>query len=91
MARIEFKTFMNQWVTQNTYHFYERGAFALLAGIHILLVVFLHQPTKEIVLVQEFDNSIILYMSWALVILGAYFFTQTMIDMLYCDIFGFDH
>lgn len=41
MARGWFKDFMNTKVTDNTYHFYQKGVYALLSGIKVYAVLFL--------------------------------------------------
>lgn len=51
MARPGFKRLMNSpMITKNHYHFYEKGMYALLAGIMVLFVIYLHEPITEVMI-----------------------------------------
>ena len=59
MARSAFKDLMNNIVTNNTYHFYEKGVFALAAGIMVFLVIIFHQPVNEIIVIEQPKSDLI--------------------------------
>eukprot|EP00347_Sterkiella_histriomuscorum_P009492 403341007 len=89
MARGSFKKYMAS-ITDNAYYYYDRVLFVLFSAIMLFLVLYFYQPIHSVI--YDFGTSnICLYISLAFQAFGFYMFAQTMWDLLYSDVFGFDH
>lgn len=97
MSKHWFKEYMNTQISliRGQYCFFERPLFGLLAGLMLTMIVFLSQPIPELVVIQplqsRFTSDLLTKIAITLTVLGVYIFGTTLIDMLRCDVFGFDH
>lgn len=63
----------------------------LVSSVLQIIQMYFYQPINDIVLYDCGTSAPLFYAVILIQSLGFYYFLQTMWDLLYCDVFGFDH
>ena len=90
MSRTWFKQLMNS-LTSNTYFYFDRALYVFSASVILIGVLVSFDTLTDVLIFQGFHSNAAFFLSLTTLVTGFYFFIRSMLDMFYCDVFGFDH